>query len=941
MSPTLPALLALFVAAASGAFAARHRAGRWALLAPALPLAVTVGLVGTNRPRPGGTEFASSFTWIDTLDVRFALAVDGYGWLFTLIIGGIGLLVLAYAAAYFDHAPSALIGRFAALFALFTAAMLGIVWASDIWTLFISWELTSICSFLLIAINDHLAEARSSALRALLTTGAGGLAMMGGFALLASASGSTDLASIPDAIAVGGTRVDVALALVLIGAATKSAQIPFHYWLPGAMAAPTPVSAFLHSATMVKAGVVLVARLAPAASHVEWWTPTLICLGGATMLWGGARALRQIDAKLILAFGTVSQLGFLMVLFGIGDPETTAAGVAMLLAHSLFKAALFMVVGLVDHAAHSRDIRRLRGLATTQRPLAVIAAIAGASMAGIPPLLGFVSKESALAALDHLEGAWAIPALALVTLGSILTAAYTLRFWFGVFGDATDPAAGDPIEVEHRVGPGAVAPAALLAALTILGGLAAGWLEGELDVAATALDDAAHLHLTLWAGVHLPLILSGVIVAAGTALWWFAGRATPGPMRWPVTAERSYESLFDAVIGVSKRTTARVQNGSLPWYLLVGFTVLASAMAIPAIAGRELGPVEVRLADSWAQLTVGAVAAVLGLAVALARRRFAAVLLLGGVGYSLALIYLFLGAPDLALTQLVIETISTVMFLLVLRHLPSGYRPASDWLSTPVKVAAGVAAGAALTVALVVVGTANDETPAADTITELSYPEAAGRNVVNVILVDFRGFDTMGEITVLALGALGVANLVRGARRSLGLPTLDESGASVGSAGPRSVVLDVVTRALFPVMLVVGIYVTFHGHNAPGGGFAGGLIASAAALLRYLSGGPAGLRRSVRISPLSITALGLLLAALTAASGLIGGDLLESGVGTVDAWFLGEIKIVSSTFFDLGVFLTVVGVVLSMLVNLGSEDDATAATNPAATPAANPVGGTP
>ncbi|NLA35748.1 MAG: DUF4040 domain-containing protein, partial [Actinobacteria bacterium] len=576
----------------------------------------------------------------------------------------------------------------------------------DVWSLFIAWELTSICSFLLIGLNDDIAAARAAALRALLTTGAGGLAMMGGFVIIAVAAGTTSLTSLTETIAHGGPNIDLAVGLILVGAATKSAQVPFHFWLPGAMQAPTPVSAFLHSATMVKAGVVVVARIAPAASHLDWWTPTLVFLGGATMLWGGGRALRQVDAKLILAFGTVSQLGLLMVLFGIGDPATTAAGVAMLVAHSLFKAALFMVVGLVDHATGTRDIRRLDGLARTLRPLAVIAALAGASMAGVPPLLGFVAKESALAALDTLDG-WGTVALVVVTAGSALTVAYTLRFWFGVFGtaDSTEaaraaadaPADTGPATAHHGVSALAWVPAAVLAALGIVGGLVAGWVQDGIDVAATALDSAAHVHLSLWAGLHLPVVLSAAIVLGGTALWWTGGRSGAAERSWPLTAEGSYQATFDGLVTSAKNITAKVQNGSLPWYLVVTFSITALAVLIPAATNGELGTLEVRLADGWAQAAVALIAAALGVGIAFARRRFAAVLLLGGVGYCLALIYLFLGAPDLALTQVMVETISTVMFLLVLRHLPSGYRPASEWLARPVKIAVATTAGAAMT----------------------------------------------------------------------------------------------------------------------------------------------------------------------------------------------------------------------------------------------------
>ncbi len=409
-----------------------------------------------------GATPTQRWTWVEALDLTFSFRLDGFALLMALIVTGVGALVAAYAVPYFgcSEPPDRLV-RYAGTYAAFAGSMLGLVLADDAWTLFVFWEATSITSFVLIGLHEDDGVARAAAQRALLITAAGGLALMGGLVLVGQEAGTTSFAAWAEA-PPGGTAVEVGLVLVLLGAFTKSAQVPFHIWLPGAMAAPTPVSAYLHSATMVKAGIVLLARVGPVFGEVGWWRPVVVAVGVTTMLVGGVGALRQHDAKLLLAQGTVSQLGLLVVLLGVGDPAVTAAGVAVLLAHALFKSVLFLVVGAVDHATGTRDVRRLSGVGRSVPVLAGIGAVAAASMAGVPPLLGFVAKESALDALLHADGGWASVALAGVVLGSVLTVAYTLRWWMGVFTDAgTDPA--EAATVHHAPAPGLVLPAAVLA----------------------------------------------------------------------------------------------------------------------------------------------------------------------------------------------------------------------------------------------------------------------------------------------------------------------------------------------------------------------------------------------------------------------------------------------------------------------------------------------
>ncbi|MGI8940018.1 MAG: Na+/H+ antiporter subunit A [Iamia sp.] len=878
-----------------------------------------------------GAELSSRLSWVGGLDVSFSFRLDGFALLMALVVTGIGALVLVYSDGYFGpDVPRERLARFAGGFVAFAGAMLGLVLADDVWTLFIFWEATTVTSFILIGLDDEKAAARAAARQALLITGLGGLGLLGGLAILSNAAGTTalsDLAAADDARVV----VQVGLALALLGAITKSAQVPFQFWLPGAMAAPTPVSAYLHSATMVKAGVILVGRLAPQFAEVSWWRPAIVLIGGATMVVGGVNALRQHDAKLLLAHGTVSQLGLLIVLFGIGHPETTAAGVALLVAHALFKAGLFLIVGIVDHATGTRDIRRLHGVRSQLPWVAAMAAIVTASMVGLPPLLGFVAKEAALDALVEEAGAWTVVALVAVVLGSVLTTAYSVRLWFGVFGDGRQPAE-DPATVRHRPGASLVTPVAVLAGLTVAGGLFAGPLGDRLGVASEALDEAAHGHLTLWAGLHLPLFLSIGIIAAGTGLYLALERSSGVPTA-RLSGEGAFLRTYDGVQDGARRLTALVQNGSLPAYVAVIFCVVVAAIGGAAVHGAELGPAD-PTGGGVLQGVVAAMAAAMAVAMVATRRRFVAVLMLGVVGYAMAVIYILQGAPDLALTQLLVETITLVVFLLVLRHLPEGYSAPPEWAPKALRVGIAVAVGLAVTGFALAAGTARTERPVAEEIIERTEPEGGGQNVVNVILVDFRGIDTLGEITVLAIAAAGVANLVRAARRDLDDDAIDPLGdpESVGDGpdplaanpapvmGAHSAIFDQVTRAAFPVILLVSVYVALRGHNAPGGGFAGGLIAGIAFVMRFLAGGSPRLRRARPVPTSGFIGCGLLLAVGTGLASVLGGaEFLDGGIGHLEVPIIGEVELVTATVFDIGVYVLVLGAVLSVLTHLGAE----------------------
>lgn len=710
-----------------------------------------------------GTEVTQSITWVEQLGLTIDLRFDGFSGLMLCLIAGIGTLVFVYARSYFHEGPK--LGRTAAILLTFAGAMVGLVLADNLFALFLFWELTSITSFLLIGTDDERAGPRAAANQALLITGGGGLAMLGGFVLIGQAAGTFTMSEIL-AAPPSGTAVTVGLLLVLLGALTKSAQAPFHSWLPGAMAAPTPISAYLHSATMVKAGVYLVARFSPAFATVGWWRWTVVTLGLVTMLLGGYRSLRQHDLKLLLAFGTVSQLGLMMVLFGIGTTEATFAGCLVLLAHGMYKASLFMTVGIIDHETGTRDLRRLTGLGRRWPLVLASAAVVAASMAGVPPTLGFIAKEEALASFDGATpGGWAI--LVGVVVGSVLTVAYSARFLWGAFGPA-DATTRRPVGNEaHLPKLRFTLPAQLLAVLTLVCGVVPVLVSGIIDDAFEALwGEAPEEHVALWHGFTLALGLSVLVLAAGAALWYVRDRVEQLQDRVPdlPSSQRGYDRTVKDLLATADTVTGITQSGSLPVYLSV---ILATMVILPT--GALLGGAEIpslTFADSPLQVVVGAVMIVCAVAAAIARRRFSAVLLVGAIGYGMAALFVIQGAPDLAITQLLIETLGVVIFVLVIRYLPD------EFPRSPFRGAQAFRVGLAVAVGIFVFGFtmlaigARNVPPIASEYVERSVPEGGGKNVVNVIVVDFRGFDTMGEITVLAVAALGVASIVRAGRRS-------------------------------------------------------------------------------------------------------------------------------------------------------------------------------
>ncbi|NHI15926.1 Na+/H+ antiporter subunit A [Microbacterium excoecariae] len=933
-----------------------------AALAPLAGLVHAIAMTG--RVHSGSIPF-ESYEWIRPLGIEISMRMDTLSWLMTLIVSGVGVLVVVYCAVYFRGKKDG-IGRFAAVLIAFAGAMYGLVLTDDLIMLVMFWEMTSVLSYLLIGHAFTRAASRRAALQALMTTTLGGLVMFVGAVILVVSADTTSIAAMLEDPPTGAL-IDAALVMLLVGAFSKSAIFPFHFWLPGAMAAPTPVSAYLHAAAMVKAGIYLLARFAPGFADAAPWQPLLVSFGIFTMLLGGLQAMRESDLKRILAYGTVSQLGFIAMVVGYGERDTALAGIALVLAHALFKAALFLVVGIIDRQLSTRDIRRISGVFRQAPVLAVVATIAAASMAGVPPLLGFVAKEAALTALleDALAGSvWGWIALVGVVIGSMLTTAYAIRFVWGAFGRKRD-AQGERLPDTAWPDPplGFIFSPLVLAALTVAGGLAVPALDLVLAPYADTAGEG-HYHLALWHGLEPALGLSALALAAGGGIFWLVnatGWDRTGRIL-PFQAQDVYYLVTRSVDRLAVAVTRRTQRGSLPVYVGTIFVVLVAAELAALIAG---GGWEIHL-DAWqhpVQPVAAAIMIAAGLLAVRAKKRFTGVVLVSVTGLGMVVLFILSGAPDLATTQVLIETVTLVAFSLVLRRIPARLGTHNGSAGRLVRALIGVAVGATMAVVAVVATGARIAEPVSTAWAELAYEIGHGKNVVNVALVDLRGWDTMGELSVLVLAATGVASLVfvtargdrltaarkkvkskvpaaarRAARRAPLVETTEGIrvqtpenadhprawliGGQAMSARSRALMLEVVVRILFHTLIVVSIYLVFAGHNLPGGGFAGGLVAGLALVMRYVAGGPYELGVAAPTDAGHLLGGGLAIAVGTAlAPMLFGLDPLTRAIWEADVPVLGHIEFVSSTFFDIGVYLVVIGLVLDVLRSLGAEVD--------------------
>ncbi|QDU44713.1 Na(+)/H(+) antiporter subunit A [Symmachiella dynata] len=702
-------------------------------------------------------DVSVSVNWVPALKLAISLRLDGLSLLFGLLVTGIGALVLVYAGGYLKGDNR--LGRLWMFLLMFMASMLGLVLADNLLTLFIFWELTSITSYLLIGFNSDLPQSRVSALQALLVTGGGGLVLLPGLLLLGAAGGSFELSTLlnnAEAIRQHSTYVPMLL-LILIGAFTKSAQFPFHFWLPNAMAAPTPVSAYLHSATMVKAGVYLIARLHPLLGGTAEWFWMIAPVGAITMTMGAVLALRATDLKQILAYATISVLGTLTMLLGIGTEATLTAALAVLVAHAFYKCGLFMVAGNVDHAVHQRDIRGLGGLRSAMLGTFLAACLAGISMAGILPTFGFIAKETWYEAIEHPADAPFLIASVLSNIGLVVAVGMVcVKPFFGSRTEVTKQA--------HEGGPALWGPPIALGITGLYMGLMPTRISELIAAGSRAVAGRiVSVDLALWHGVNVTLLLSLLTLAGGFTLYWQRQRLESvftvlnrfmqyGPS-WV------YGWLLKAVNQLARRQTALLQNGYLRFYLLtmVGLTVISVWMAL----GDELRghlkpmPLDFRLHEV---MLVGLILMAAVVAVR-ANTWLLAVGALGIVGYSVAGIFVLFGAPDLAMTQFVIETLTVLLFVMAFSRLPD-FRRLSTVRTRGRDALIAIVAGGTITVLLLFAMTVRSDHPISDYYAAQSVPEAHGRNVVNVILVDFRALDTLGEITVLSIAAIGVYSLL-------------------------------------------------------------------------------------------------------------------------------------------------------------------------------------
>lgn len=915
-------LIAILAAPFAGPIAGRLRTHPgW--ISAIVPAGLLAALTWLAQPTFGGETLRLSLAWFPDLGLRYALALDGLALLFAGLILAVGVLILVYSVAYMHASPE--LGRFYAHMLIFMGAMLGVVLADDLIVLYVFWELTSLASFFLIGYKNEDPAARSGATKALVVTVAGGVTMLVGLVMLAQVGGTWQISALlAKAAAIKADPLyPVILALVLTGAFTKSAQVPFQFWLPAAMVAPTPVSTYLHAATMVWAGVYLLARLLPVLGGTALWVAVVTPVGVATLLAGAALALVQTDLKGLLAYSTVGALGLATALLGWGTPAAAAAAMVFVLNHAAFKGALFLVAGAVEHETGTRVIDRLGGLRRAMPVTCGIAALAALSMAGLPPFGGFLSKEAAVEAFlrgPWIAGSWV--ATGAVILSGALSLAYGARYMWIFLGRAPEvrrakgraDAPPPPPEAVYEPPVLLWMPAGVLALLALLFGLAPGTIERLAALAAAAITGAPQ-PVALW---HGPTLTAAAVTIIAVAGGWLLFRLHPlaerleRSVQW-LSAGRLYDRLYAATLDGSKLLTGLYLTGRLRDYLvyitvtamaLVAVGFLRTGIAVPLLPGNlELGPV----------ITV-VVAMAAAVAAVRMRLLLGAVLALGAAGYSVSLIYLLLSAPDIAITQAVIETVSLVLFLVAISALgksDAGYpqaRPASDWL------VAIVAGGVSAVMAAMVADVSDLQRISGEFFTHAA--QAGGKNVVNLIIVDFRGWDTMGEISVLAIAALGIISLAPWRRAALA------PGGEIAAPGEArrkrrdaqegvpltSPILRTIARVVSPVIVAYALLLLATGHYGPGGGFVAGLMISAAVVLRSQAFGAALLSRRWDV----LMAVGLALAAGSSAIPLVVGKPLLQHTLLV----AGGYRLPSSLIFDLGVLLLVAGSVLSAVRSL-------------------------
>ncbi len=802
----------------------------------------SLGLLLTQaREVFNGAVITQSWSWLPQLGIDFSFRLDALGLLFALLISGIGTLIYIYA--YFYLGPKNSLNKLYLLLMLFMAAMLGISLSNNLILLLVFWELTSISSFLLVGYWSNYDAAQRGSRMALTITGMGGLAMLGGFILLGQITGTYEIDQILTMTAqIQSHALFVpTLLLILLGAFTKSAQFPFHFWLPNAMAAPTPVSAYLHSATMVKAGIFLLARLLPIFAGAALYHNLVTFIGLFTLCMAAFFAIFKEDLKGLLAYSTISHLGLIMCLLGIGSPLAVAAAIFHIINHATFKAALFMIAGIIDHESGTRDLRKLSGLWQLLPFTATLTMITAASMAGVPLTNGFLSKEMFFTELvANLSGPVLWVSAIVATLAGIFAVAYSIRLVHGVFFDG--PIGKNvPNKEAHEPPFGMRAPATLLAVLCILVGLMPALLVEHIvnstTRASTQLLQFEGTHLAIWHGFNLPLLMSAIALLGGIIFYFSLAKGGKireidlDPHLGQFQGKLLFQLFLKHLLQVSRKIKRKTENGSLQSYLvwIIVFTVFIVALPLfnqgLTTGTRELTHAPIIAIVLWLLLFSAC-----WMMLWFHHERIKAVLISGAVGLVVTMIFVGLSAPDLAQTQITVDVVTTVLLLMSLSLLPqlTPYESSRSrrWRDALIAIGGGIGIG---WIAWLVI--TRDHNSISWFFNQQSIPLGGGTNVVNVILVDFRVFDTFGEIAVLGIAAIGTLCLMDGMRAH---GTIMTQGLTY-RFNPSPLMLRITASWILPIALVISLYIFLRGHNLPGGGFIAGLITAMALIIQYIA----------------------------------------------------------------------------------------------------------
>ncbi|ARO88224.1 monovalent cation/H+ antiporter subunit A [Nitrosospira lacus] len=943
-----------FVGSLCAAFVPSHSRNAEAWLAGAVAVACVAMTLQCYPQITEGEVLRETLQWAPGLGLDLVFRMDGFAWLFAMLVTVMGALVVLYARYYMSAQDP--VPRFFSFLLAFMGAMLGVVLSGNLIQLVVFWELTSLTSFMLIAYWYHRADARHGARMALTVTAAGGLCLLAGVMILGRIAGSYDL----DVVLASGELIRAhswylpALILVALGALTKSAQFPFHFWLPHAMAAPTPVSVYLHSATMVKAGVFLLVRLWPVLAGTDEWFWIIGSAGLCSLVLGAYMAIFQRDMKGVLAYSTISHLGLITLLLGLNSSLALIAAIFHIMSHATFKASLFMAAGIVDHETGTRDLSRLSGLYRAMPLTATLATVGAAAMAGVPLLNGFISKEMFFTETIFISGnaitRIGLPAMAVIW--GIFSVAYSLRFILQVY---FGPSATDLPRKPHEPPFWMLFPSALLVMTCLVVGMIPARAVGPyLDMAARSVlgPDMPFYSLAVWHGWNLPLIMSLAAMAGGVVLYRMLGKYQQGtavvPLidRFHLDGKLIFEFLLVKLDALAVWLTQWLSTERLQVQLLLLICAVFASALIPLSNGglprsnMSVAPVEPAFALMW---LVGAACAI-GAATQAKYHRLAALSLAGAAGLATCMTFVWFSAPDLALTQLIVEVVTLVLLLLGLRWLPPRYKSVDD-KQVPLRVrlrartrrlrdlVLAIIAGTGLAVLSYAVLTRQAVEGISPFFIENSLPLAGGANVINVILVDFRGFDTLGEITVLGIVALTVFALLRRFRpapESMELPVQqrDQDGQT-GALPPDPHALlptgpmmlpGVIVQLLLPIAGMVAVFFLLRGHNEPGGGFVAGLIVATAVILQYLVGGTAWAESRTRIFPQYWIALGLLCAlGAGLAAWLAARPFLSALTWHTVLPLIGELHLSTVMLFDIGVFLLVIGATVLILVALAHQ----------------------